>query len=328
MVIVPDGDRTHLVWQADPSPRADWPVRFLASGDRWVSSADVQRELSAVVSAVLTRLAEQSVGPTVLRKEWDVIGNADQDEISFCLAAARLGLDPYSDAERYGDAIIQASRSLSDDLLADFLDAVDPDRIETALAWVSAARSRILRPPAVLVEDGEAFRRLRSEAHQGATFPRGLPWQLGWAQARFVRENQHSNFLRPFEIEKYIGSDIDPVGDPDLQAIGGRTGRRPLAILGQQRPASSKRFTLSRALWHCIWDDSPVFSVTSAHTYRQSIERAFAAELLAPADGVSNLLESAPEAASDEEFEQIAEHFGVSPMVIGYQVRNQLVSHA
>jgi predicted transcriptional regulator len=40
------------------------------------------------------------------------------------------------------------------------------------------------------------------------------------------------------------------------------------------------------------------------------------------------LLESAPEAASDEEFEQIAEHFGVSPMVIGYQVRNQLVSHA
>ena len=87
------------------------------------------------------------------------------------------------------------------------------------------------------------------------------------------------------------------------------------------------RFTLSRALWHCIWDDAPIFAVTSAHTQRQSVERAFAAELLAPADGIASLLESPPEVASDEELEQIAEHFGVASMVIGHQVRNQLVAH-
>jgi len=326
MVIVPDGNRTHLIWQADRPARPGWPVRFLSSGDRWVSSAEVQRELSTMISAVLTRLAEQGVGPTTLQKEWDVISNADPDEVSFCLAAARLGLDPYSDAERYGEAIIQASESLSDGLLTDFLDAVDPDRIQPALAWVASVRSRIQRPPTKLVQDGDLFRRLRSEAPEAGLFTRALPWHMGWEQARFVRENQQTDFTYPFEIERYIGSDIEPVDDPDLQAIGGRTERRPLAILGQNRPTSSMRFTLSRALWHCIWDDAPIFAVTSSYTHRQSVERAFAAELLAPAEGIASLLESPPEVASDEELEQVAEHFGVSSMVIGHQVRNQLVA--
>jgi Zn-dependent peptidase ImmA (M78 family) len=78
-------------------------------------------------------------------------------------------------------------------------------------------------------------------------------------------------------------------------------------------------------LWHCLWDEAPVFAVTSAHTHRQAIERAFAAELLAPADGILDLLQSPPEAASDEELEQIADHYGVSSMVIGHQLRNQLI---
>jgi len=41
---------------------------------------------------------------------------------------------------------------------------------------------------------------------------------------------------------------------------------------------------------------------------------------------IASLLESPPEVASEEEMEQIAEHFGVSSMVIGHQVRNQLVA--
>ncbi len=169
----------------------------LSSGDRRLSSAEVQHERQVMVSTVLTRLAEQGVGSTALQKEWEAIENPPSDEVSFCLAAARLGLDPYSDAEQYGDRIIEASRVLSPDLLTDFLDAVDPDSIESALAWISSVQSRILEPPPALVEDGE---------------------------------------------------------------------------------------------------------------------------------GIAGLLQSPPELASDEELEQIAEHFGVSSMVIGHQVRNQLVA--
>jgi Zn-dependent peptidase ImmA (M78 family) len=68
--------------------------------------------------------------------------------------------------------------------------------------------------------------------------------------------------------------------------------------------------------------------VTTAHTYRQRIERAFAAELLAPAEGIAELLESPPETASQEELEQIALRYGVSPVVIEHQVRNHLILRA
>jgi Zn-dependent peptidase ImmA (M78 family) len=85
---------------------------------------------------------------------------------------------------------------------------------------------------------------------------------------------------------------------------------------------------MARALWNCIWDEAPVFAVTSAYTYRQAVERAFAAELLAPAEGIARLLDSPPEAVSDEELEQIAEHFAVSPVVIEHQVSNQLLTPA
>jgi hypothetical protein len=328
MAIIPDGDRTHLVWEGDWPGRPDWPVRFLSSGERWVASAEVQRELSVMISAVLTRLAEQGVGSTALEKEWDAIGTTDEEEASFCRAAARLGLDPYSDGERYGAAIIQASEFLSGDLLTDFLDSVDPDRIEQALQWVGSARSRIQRPPAAPAGDGAAFRKLRTAAPRTRNRDRGPAWHRGWEDARFVRDQRHADVSGRFEIERFISRTVRSGGDPDLLALGSGTGAYPVAVLGHRRPAQSARFTMARALWRCIWDDAPVFAVTSAYTYRQAVERAFAAELLAPAEGIARLLDSLPEAASDEELEQIAEHFAVSPVVIEHQVTNQLLTPA
>jgi hypothetical protein len=68
--------------------------------------------------------------------------------------------------------------------------------------------------------------------------------------------------------------------------------------------------------------------LTSAHTYRQRVERAFAADLLAPADGIAEILESPPAAATQDELEKVAGHFGVSSMVIDDQVRNRLLAVA
>ncbi|WP_371779714.1 ImmA/IrrE family metallo-endopeptidase [Streptosporangium subroseum] len=88
---------------------------------------------------------------------------------------------------------------------------------------------------------------------------------------------------------------------------------------------SSRRFTLSRALWHYLWEPEPIFLVTTAYTDRQKVERAFAAELLAPAEGISELLGNAPERAVPDDLEGIADHFQVSPMVIKHQLENRLL---
>jgi IrrE N-terminal-like domain len=324
LAIIPDGERAHLVWEADSPGRPDWPVRFLAGGERWVASAEVQRELAAMISAVLTRLAEQNAGATALAKEWNALEATDEDEASFCRAAARLGLDPYSDAEQYAGAIIQASEELDGDLLTDFLDAVDPGQLQDALKWVVTARSRALHPRGTLTGNGSSFGKLRAAATGSRARDHGPAWERGWDNARVVRGLQNADVSRQFDLRSLIAPSVVSGGDPDLLALGNAGAPHPVAVLNQRKPAASARFTMARALWHYIWDDAPVFAVTSAHTYRQAVERAFAAELLAPAEGIARFLGS-PEAATDEDLEQVAELFGVSPVVIEHQVTNQLL---
>ncbi|HEX2418259.1 MAG TPA: ImmA/IrrE family metallo-endopeptidase, partial [Micromonosporaceae bacterium] len=62
------------------------------------------------------------------------------------------------------------------------------------------------------------------------------------------------------------------------------------------------------------------------YTDKQKIERAFAAELLTPAAGVAERMESYPSTDELDEIEETADHFGVSPMIVEHQIRNQLAA--
>ncbi|MGH3272962.1 MAG: ImmA/IrrE family metallo-endopeptidase [Streptosporangiaceae bacterium] len=335
LVIVPDGPETRLVWQSDRARSSNWPIRFLTHGDCRVGSELVQHEFELVVTETLTRLSEQGVTGTVLENEWAAIQQTGREEAEYCRAAARLGLDPYADAEPYEQDIMQVGETLSGEVLTDFLNAVNPQHIGRALTWVSSGRSVIERRPAAR----EALRPSESNAPEAGLLQElrakrrelvsalGAPWDVGYQQARAIRRQIAPDATARLAVDRYVLSRSRQAPDASLQALGASADQlQPLVIVGQRRPVTSNRFTLSRALWHCIWDDSPLFIVTTAHTHRQRVERAFAAELLAPADGIAALLESPPEAASQEELEQIAQRFGVSSMVIEHQVRNHLIA--
>lgn len=334
LVIVPDGSETRLVWGGDRTRSSNLPIRFLTYGDCRVESELVMHEFELLVSETLTRLSEQGVTGTVLENEWAAIQQTGPEEAEYCRAAARLGLDPYSGAEPYEKEIIRAAETLSGEVLTDFLNAVNPDHIESALTWLSSGRSTIERRPseidAALSESdapGVAVVPELRAAHRASLSAEDAPWDVGYQQARIVRSQIASDITARLAVDRYVPSRIRQAPDTSLQALGASTDQRPpLVIVGQRRTANSNRFTLSRALWHCIWDDSPLFIVTTAHTYRQRVERAFAAELLAPADGIAALLESPPETASQEELEQVAQRFGVSSMVVEHQVRNHLIA--
>lgn len=329
LLIVPDGDQTRLVWENDQSYGSNLPIRFLTSGDCRVSSERVRHELELLVSEVLTRLSEQGVTGTTLEEEWSAVQQADPEEAEYCRAAARLGLDPYSDAAPYEAEIMQASESLNGELLTDFLDAVDPDNIQSALAWISSQRSLIEEPEvpeATFAADSGVVRELRAHVRRNVT-QAVQPWHVGYEQARVIRTQVEPDSSSPLDVDRYISRLTRPGADRGLQAMGRSGGQKdPLVVVGRERPRAATRFTLARALWHCIWDDDPLFVVTSAHTSRQRAERAFAAEMLAPAEGIATLLESKPGVASEEELDQIAAHFDVSPMVVSLQVRNHLLA--
>jgi Zn-dependent peptidase ImmA (M78 family) len=177
--------------------------------------------------------------------------------------------------------------------------------------------------------DTEVIQELREYARRYRASVSTFPWVVGYEQARVIRGQIAPDSKMRLAVNRYITTINRKAPDVSLQALGaGASHPHPLLIIGQNRPATSTRFTLSRALWHYIWDDSSLFMVTTAHTYRQRVERAFAAELLAPAEGIAELLESPPEAASLEELEQIAQRYGVSSMVIEHQLRNHLIAPA
>src|SRR5215472_11916016 len=337
LLIVPDDSETRLLWGGSSS-HSNWPIKFLTRGDLRVRSEHLQKELGLLVTETLTRLSEQGVTGTVLEKEWAAIQQTDPDEVEYCLAAARLGLDPYSDAEPYEQDILQAADTLTGRLLTDFLDAVNPDHITSGLAWISSQASAIeIQQKArsshdladVATPDADVIRRLRASARRLNVRSSARPWDVGYEQARFVRGHMVADSKARFPVNHFIRSLIRKAPDISLQALGAGAGHpEPLVIVGQNRTASSTRFTLSRALWHYIWDDSPLFVVTTAHTHRQRVERAFTAELLAPAEGIAQMLESPPELASQEEVEQVAQRYGVSSMVVEHQLRNHLIASA
>jgi hypothetical protein len=333
LVIVPDGSETRLVWGRDSARSSNWPIRFLTYGDCWVESELVMHEFELLITETLTRLSEQGVTGTVLENEWAAIQETGQEEAEYCRAAARLGLDPYSAAEPYEQDIIKAAEILDGEILTDFLNAVNPDDIGRALAWISSGLSTIGRRPAgetaLATKDTpevSVVQELRA-ARSGAQSAQGAPWNIGYQQARIVRDHIEPDITARLAVDRFVASRTRLAPDSSLQALGASADNvRPLVIVGQRRTSNSNRFTLSRALWHSIWDDSSSFIVTTAHTHRQQVERSFAAELLAPAAGIAALLESPPEAASQEELDQVAQRFGVSSLVVEHQVRNHLIA--
>ncbi|MGH8910076.1 MAG: ImmA/IrrE family metallo-endopeptidase [Egibacteraceae bacterium] len=66
------------------------------------------------------------------------------------------------------------------------------------------------------------------------------------------------------------------------------------------------------------------FLITGAHTSRQQAERAFAAELLAPARGIKKLIPLHADYLNADDVVAISEHFNVSEWVVRYQVLNHL----
>jgi Zn-dependent peptidase ImmA (M78 family) len=324
--IVPEGDqRTRLIWRPDATGLSTWPVKFISRGDRFSGSDGVVAELGRLVSEVLTRLKEQGISGTALEKEWAGIIQTDSEEAEFCRTAARLGLDPYAMEDEYESVILRAADELPNEVFGDLVDAADPALLNDSLDWVIRVSSEI-QSLTTLSEVRPDLLGIRDEVRvQGSSGIRP-PWQVGWEQARLLRNAMQVSSSDKFEIKDYV-STLDAMSpDAELVALGRvNEGGIPVAALGRRTGPTGQRFALARSYWHFIWEDGAYFLVTGAYTDRLKTERAFAAELLAPAEGIADRLGGDPRDATEEDLDEVAAHFGVQPMLIGHQVRNQIM---
>ncbi|MCD2186188.1 ImmA/IrrE family metallo-endopeptidase [Actinomycetospora soli] len=320
--IVPEGSSTRISWRPDRKHAPGAGIRYLTFGDISIPSRDVSTSLSSFVLAVIDRLVEQDIRSTALQEEWAAIEQADAEEIEFCVAAARLGLDPYAEAPKYEKEILAAAEALPASVLPTFYDAVDPDRLDETLSWVSTAFSEISAAPA----DTEQLRLLRG-VMATAKFPTyDHAWMTGWQQAKTARRAMGYSDTARFELDAFLSGMVHDGPQHRIRAAG-QSGADPrrLVIFSRAVTKRSERFTLARCLWHQAASDDARFIVTDSYTDREKVERAFAAELLAPAAGIRQLLSIDAEYAQGEDIDLVAETFEVSTTVVEHQIQNQLV---
>jgi hypothetical protein len=316
---VPQGDATLLRWTGD-SPDSAAVIRYLGQGARTVASSEVHDALAGVVEAAIARLGEEGIGDTPLHKEWRALRSMDAEEEEFCRAAARLGLDPFTEGVDLAASISDAVAAVEPTLLDDFLDSAPPTELREAASWIEAALDRIVKQDDV---DARFGLEQVEAAIQAAGSSDWRPWLAGYRAARALRELLQLEPTTPFPDQVPVSSFPTTRYRPFVAA--GRRFGGDAAVGMASGSGTAKRFAVARSLWHAgLAPESSAFLLTTARSASQRAGRAFAAELLAPAEGIRELLGLDPSKAPPEEIERVADELKVASMVVKHQIDNQL----
>lgn len=322
-----EGGRSRLTWQADIDRHAGWPIRFLTSGAAWVETEQLRSSFTALVDATLVRLDEAGQGSTILHKEWQVLKELDGEEVEFCEACGRLGLDPFAEGASFSDAIGSVFERLDESNRDDFLDAVAPDDLARGLAWVddvqAAAQLSDLTQGSSAWGDLDA---LRKELRRDADLPQERAFEVGYRQARLLRQALSLSPREPVRLEQLPVvrvRDLVEAPSRSLQGVSVAAEEREQSklVLGWPASPQSVLFASTRCFWNLLFEPGEANLLTTAPSRRQQVSRAFAAEFLAPAEGIRELTGGRGTIAWSS---PIADLFGVSDEVIERQVENQL----
>lgn len=326
--IRPEGQRVLLAWHPSAVPRAR--TRFVSQGSSYVARDDLEESLRSFVQVVVARLDDEQVRETPLQEDWAAINGADDEERAFCRSAALLGRDPYALSESEARELVDAAQRLPAELLDEFLPTVEsaPVAHAAALARLVSTLEKRKVSLARLEAARDAIRRPKT------TLP---PWEQGYALARQLRTHVEANGAHI--------SDATTLGTmlrldatswrsaivPKRQDLGAATALMVVNALGSPTFAtdggrsSAQTFALCRALGEYLADpNGHAALVTRTHSERQKRSRAFAAELIAPADQLRALVSSP--VLSVEDVSDLAAHFGTSEHVVRHQIENHRIA--
>jgi IrrE N-terminal-like domain len=325
--IQPLGEQIKLEWRRARFGAQN--LEFTESGSALVDARELRRALANFISTVLKRLQEMGVEGTLLEEEWKGVQAADSEERDFCSAVASLGLDPYSLEEEQQRIIIEVSEVLPASLLEDFFAVADFSTLAAQASQVLAALEASRNNNANL----RSFKSLKEE-FASVRRPQGPPWQQGYQLAHQLRlrlnlngDKLSSNPLLADALEiqpRQLAAAIVETALPGpLDALGATNSRHSPGFAISSRREEAVRFAFCRALFEylTIPEGQPLI-VTRARSERQKRNRAFAAEFLVPADLLREALPG--HVVGDEDIDDLAADFGVSPSVIRHQIENHL----
>lgn len=313
-------------------------VRFLQEGSTVFDSEGVKDAVTRLIESVVGRLEIEGIRGTPLQEEWQTILEAGPEERQFCKVAGTLGLDPYSLTEEGQVSIIRVAEDLPVELTDDFFAIADFTDLVAQAARLRSGLEAVRTQKANLAPLQELRGRLVK------IDPLRAPWAEGYALARQLR--------RDFQLEGRTARTVEDVGaffglsprdlksavaswqgdDQALAFAPGRSVRFYDALVGtnelgspgfllQKQHESSRMFAFCRALFEYLTASTgPAALISSALSERQKRNRAFAAEFLAPAEMLQEIVSGS--LLDSEEVEDLAAQFGVSIYVIRHQLEN------
>ncbi|NUB04600.1 helix-turn-helix domain-containing protein [Azospirillum sp. Vi22] len=242
---------------------------------------------------------------------------ANSQELLFARTAGALGSSAYNLDDMQAENVRKLIGMIPDeDARLDFASAVLNEQVSEASAWVReemarhGGRNRLVGLPDMACE-------LRPQL--GKDLRR---YQRGTEMARLVRG--HLGLAADASIGSAVdlhalfgdrGFESSPDAPGELRAFQSVAADAPTVVMGDEGPGAN--FTLARAIGDYLVFGTDTSCVADLYTERQAVGRAFAAELIAPRDGVVRMIEEEEQSVS-----QVARHYCTSQMVVRHQWEN------
>lgn len=312
-------------WMPDGADSTHPFLRFTGSGEVMMSPDEAKRGLTELVDHVLERvegLEDAEVG--TLREEWTAILESKEADRSICEWAARLGLDPHDPdevADDQAETIMGLISPLDVSVRNDLLDAEQLQSLRADVEWLNQARSLAADAGRALNPEPALSSTAGTTAHEhGYTCAATLRSHLG-ASDRCEPIGDMGEILHRLGWAQSPVETLEPRPEGPLKVALEQSDDGASVAVTAESEVSGERFGLARSIFlrHFSASGCNRRLVTEAHTREQRASRAFAAEFLAPAAGLSRHI---GERVSQGEIDHLAEHYAVSPSVIAHQIQN------
>lgn len=274
------------------------------------------------------RLERENLTGTRLEQAWEAVKSCmdDPEESAFCRAAAMQGMDPYTLEQEEEARLLRAAATIPESLHDDFFHVAAWDELDDQAAclaqdlrWIQDQTGRLSRLAQLRTDIAPPNMRL-------------MPWGQGYALARELDRTLGRNGQRVSSIEE-LGGWLGLPRQGLEQAVRTQTTSTGIEALVGENEQGSPGFVLKplnrpentmlsfcRALCEYFLSPGMPRLVLDANTERQKRNRAFAAELLAPADKIQAMLSGTE--TSGEEIDEIAYTLGVSSYIVAHQIEN------
>jgi hypothetical protein len=322
-----------LEWKVSEEVHAQ--IKYLRPDSAKIPTEIFTSELNAFLNAVDGKLQASGIQDTEFQDLWASIKAADSEEGEFCIAAAAIGKDPYSINDSEANEIVTAAEILPDGLYVEFLNAIGTGftlkkakTIQRMLGQLSASHSDS-SPKGVIAD---SFNNLHASK----------PWEAGYQAAKELRRNlrlkngvpiSYDALLENLGVEtgnSITGNYFDLNGSSEKVhvLITSNSDKRPSLAYSKwfkrntpEFRESNEKFAFCRAIFEYFYNPNKPALVTSSHLSSQKRNRAFAAEFLAPAEGIENMIKGKT-SISEEEVQSIAYQFKVSAWIVKHQIEN------